>query len=230
MYVKKTTKKKIQILFFLPLLREVRMRFSKLLFLILSLALLDAFTPTKVSAHGNLGMSAAVGLPNGVTPAVGLPSNAFNRITITTAASSSFNIRLNDALQLDLGLGYMSVSQGEGTDAQNTLSIGTAGKYFLKKGDVQPYLNLGFSFTQIPTIENTTSKISGNMVTILGAFGVQSFINQANSVALFVQMGFGYNMGSVETVNTVGNQNTTSSTDFSTLNLGGSAIGLSIYF
>ncbi|PKL79679.1 MAG: hypothetical protein CVV25_07355 [Ignavibacteriae bacterium HGW-Ignavibacteriae-4] len=206
------------------------MRFSKFLFLILSVALLATLTPTKVSAHGDLGMTAAIGLPNGVTPAVGLPSNAFNRITISTAASSSFNIRLSDMFQLDLGLGYMSVSQGEGTDAQNTLSFGAGGKYFLKRGDVQPYVNLGFSFTQIPTIENGTSKVSGNMITVLGAFGVQSFINQANTVALFVQMGFGYNMGSVETANTIAGQTTTSTSDFSTMNLGGSAIGMSIYF
>lgn len=206
------------------------MRFSKFLFLILSVALLATLTPTKVSAAGDLGMSAAIGLPNGVTPAVGLPANTLGRITISTAASSSFNIRLSDMFQLDLGLGYMSVSQGEGTDALNTISFGAGGKYFLKRGDVQPYVNLGFSFTQIPTVENATSKVSGNMVTVLGAFGVQSFINQANTVALFVQMGFGYNMGSVETVSTFGTQSTTMTSDFSTMNLGGSAIGMSIYF
>lgn len=132
--------------------------------------------------------------------------------------------------QLDLGLGYLSVTPGEGADAQSTLSIGAGGKYFLKRGDVQPYLNLGFSFTQIPTIENETSKVSGNMVTVLGAFGVQSFINQANTVAFFVQMGFGYNMGSVETVNSFGGQSSTTTSDFKTLNLGGSAIGMIIYF
>ena len=206
------------------------MRFSKLLFLILSVALLATITPSEAQAKGDLGMSAAIGLPNGVTPSVGLPANALGRITISTAASSSFNIRMGEMFQLDLGLGYLSVTPGEGADAQSTLSIGAGGKYFLKRGDVQPYLNLGFSFTQIPTIENGTSKVSGNMVTILGAFGVQSFVNQANTIGFFVQMGFGYNMGSVETVNSFGGQSSTTTSDFKTLNLGGSAIGMIIYF
>src|SRR5690606_38326700 len=104
------------------------------------------------------------------------------------------------------------------------------GNYFLKVGDIQPYLNLGFSYTQIPTVENTGSESSGNMVTILGAFGVQSFINDANSVALFVQMGFGYNIGTLETTTTVGTQEISASTTFNVMNLGGSAVGMRIYF
>lgn len=204
------------------------MRFSKVLFSILTVALLGTMAPTK--AQSKLGMSAAIGLPNGITPAVALPNNTMGRINIATAASSSFNIMLSDMFQLDLGLGYVSLTPGEGADAQNTVSFAVGGNYFLKVGDIQPYLNLGFSYTQIPTIENTGSESSGNMVTILGAFGVQSFINDANSVALFVQMGFGYNIGTLETTTTVGTQEISASTTFNVMNLGGSAVGMRIYF
>ena len=89
-----------------------------------------------------------------------------------------------------------------------------------------PYITGGFSYTQVPTIETSNSTIEGNMLTVLGAFGVQAFMNNSKTIALFIQMGLGYNMGTID--NTVGN--TTMSNEQTNLNLGGSAIGATIYF
>lgn len=201
------------------------MRFSKLIFATLVASLFFALSPTQTQAKGNLGMTAAVGLPNGFTPSVGLPSNVYSRLTISLGASSSFNIMLSDAFQLDLGLGYLSITPEEG-DAANTLSFGVGGKYFLDKGDVRPYINAALSYSQIPTISSVTSETSGNLITFIAAFGAQAFVNEANTIALFVQMGLGYNTGTL-TMEAAGmSQDNT----ISSLNLGGSAIGATVYF
>lgn len=126
---------------------------------------------------------------------------------------------------MDIGFGYLSIAVDE-ADASNTMSIGISGKYFLTNGEVMPYITGGFSYTQVPTIETSNSTIEGNMLTVLGAFGVQAFMNNSKTIALFIQMGFGYNLGTID--NTVGN--TTMSNEQTNLNLGGSAIGATIYF
>ena len=64
------------------------------------------------------------------------------------------------------------------------------------------------------------------MTTVLAAIGAQSFIDNNNTVAVFIQMGLGYNMGSVTTE---GSGFSTTS-DASSLNLGGSAVGFSVFF
>jgi hypothetical protein len=201
------------------------MRFSKLFFLALVATLFLALTPTQTQAKGSLGMTAAAGMPNGFTPSVGLPSNVYSRLTISLAASSSFNIMLSDAFQLDLGLGYLSITP-DGGDAANTLSFGVGGKYFLDQGDVRPYINVALSYSQIPTVESGSTKTSGNLLTFIGAFGAQAFINSSNTVALFVQMGIGYNTGTL----TMDNGVMSSDNTVSSLNLGGSAIGATVYF
>lgn len=206
------------------------MRSSKLIFSSIAIALILALSPSQSQAKGDLGMTAAMGLPNGFTPSVGAPLPLMSRITVQIGASSSFNIMLSDAFQLDLGIGYLSITPEKG-DAANTFSIGAGGKYFLDKGDVKPYINAGFSFTQIPTVTSGSSEISGSLVTFLAAFGAQAFINSSNSVALFVQMGFGYNTGVLKTDLTIPNTGTTSSSNsISSLTLGGSALGVTVYF
>mgnify|MGYP002713107048 FL=1 len=206
------------------------MSLPKLIFSTIAIALILTLSPSQTQAKGDLGMTAAVGLPNGFTPSVGAPSTLISRITIQLGASSSFNIMLSDAFQLDLGIGYLSITPEKG-DAANTFSLGAGGKYFLDKGDVRPYINAGLSFTQIPTVKSGTVETSGNLITFLAAFGAQAFINSSNSVALFVQMGFGYNTGTLKSDMTIpGAGTTSSSTSYSSINLGGSAIGATVYF
>lgn len=202
------------------------MRFSKLFFSLLAISLIAFMVPNQSSAKGKLGMSAAIGLPSGITPAVSLPTNTLGSLTISTAATSSFNILLSDNLQLDLGLGYLSVTPNEG-DGVNTVSIGAGVKYFMGKGDVSPYITGGFSFTNLPTITSVGTERTGNMITFLAAYGAQAYLNSSNTVALFVQMGLGYNTGSITTDITGGSSTTTS---ISNLNLGGSAVGVTVYF
>lgn len=206
------------------------MKTSKLFFLLLVVALTTAITPTEAHEEGNFGMTAAMGMPNGVTPSIGLPTNTTSRLSISATASSSFNIMLSNNLQLDVGLGYLSVDPGGDADPSTTLSFMAGGKYFFTTEHVSPYLNLGISYTQIPTIETTGSEITGNMMTVLAAFGAQAFINTNNTVAVFVQMGIGYNMGTVDTETTVGGSSTTMSSEMTNLNLGGSAVGITVYF
>lgn len=210
------------------------MKTSKLFFLLLVVALTTAITPTEAHEKGDFGMTAAIGMPNGVTPSIGLPTNTTSRLSISATASSSFNIMLTNNIQLDLGLGYLSVDPGGDADPANTLSIMAGGKYFFNTGDVSPYLNLGISYTQIPTIESGgtgfTTEVSGNMMTVLAAFGAQAFITPTHNIALFVQMGIGYNMGTVDTETSSGGSSSTMSSEVTNLNLGGSAVGVTVYF
>ena len=57
-------------------------------------------------------------------------------------------------LQLEAGLGYVTlgytVPSGPAPSSQSAISIMVGGKYFLRQSDVNPYLGVGFSFTQLP--------------------------------------------------------------------------------
>jgi len=46
------------------------MRFSKFLLTCLAVSLITFLSPNQSNAHGRMGMSAAIGLPSGITPAV----------------------------------------------------------------------------------------------------------------------------------------------------------------
>ncbi len=211
------------------------MKTSKLFFLLLAIALTTTIATTEAHEKGDFGMSAAIAMPNGVTPSTGLTTNTTSRLSISSTAASSFNIMLTNTLQLDLGLGYLSIDNGvEGSDPANTLSFMAGGKYFFNVSDVSPYVNLGLSYTQIPTIETVgngfSTEVSGSMMTVLAAFGAQAFLNSTHNIAIFVQMGIGYNMGTVDTKSTVNGTSTTNSNEMTNLNLGGSAVGLTVYF
>jgi hypothetical protein len=78
----------------------------------------------------------------------------------------------------------------------------------------------------IPSYESGSNEISGSLATFSGYFGAQGFINKSNTVALFIQIGFGFNSGTITTK--MGDNE--SDNGLNILNLGGSAFGGSIYF
>ena len=108
------------------------MNFKNSFLFVFSLLIFVSLSNNNANAQlksGQIGMSAAIGMPSGITPTVSLPNNTLSRIVISSAATSSFNILVADNFQLDIGFGYLSIAVDE-ADASNTMSIGISGKYF----------------------------------------------------------------------------------------------------
>lgn len=202
-------------------------------------ALLIWCNPTESNAqfrNGAWGLSAAMSMPNGlvpgpgVSPTITLPVNTGGQVAFNFVGTSGINYVAGDNLQLELGIGYLSVSADvpgdNDPDPLSSIAVALGGKYFLSNGPVMPYLGLNGSYAILPTTKFNTTEITGNVMSLIAYFGAMSFINDSKTLAIFLQMGLGYNSGTV-TTETNGSKSDASSGSF---NLGGSAIGAAIYF
>ncbi len=178
--------------------------------------------------QGGCGLNAGIALPAGITQSAGVPNFSSLNITFTNSASANFIYVVSNNFQLNAGLGFLSTSfSGNSAPAsQSLISIAVGGKLILSHHDVMPYIGLGFSYTNLPKVTQGTTDITGSLITLTPCFGVESFINQAKTVSMYIQMGIGYNSTSLKA--TSGNFSSTSGT--SMFNLGGSAAGVNIYF
>jgi hypothetical protein len=205
--------------------------------ILLMLIVLQTFISNAQFREGAWGLSAGVAMPSGVTLSAGIPTSSLSNVTFTYSFSSSFVYALNQSLQLEAGVGYLTAGVStdplpngqKNPDNQNLFSVNVGGKYFLMTHDVMPYLFAGFSYTSLPSTKTVYNEISGSLISALAGFGAQSFINTSKTIALFIQFGVGFNKGTVTTKMTEGS---TSSTDVSNtnINFGGSAVGATIYF
>lgn len=184
-------------------------------------------------ASNSFGLSAAIAMPSGVTASAAVPTaiNNYGVITFTNSFATSILFVATENIQLDAGIGYVSVSTDNpdpqpDPDPFTTISFAAGGRYFFNVGNVMPYIGVGFSFTNLPTVKVGGGEIKGSLMTLLGFFGAQAFINDSRTIALFIQIGAGFNS---VTSKTEANQ-MTAETKNSSINFGGSAIGGSIYF
>ncbi len=178
--------------------------------------------------QGSFGMSAAIALPSGIIPSAGIPTSTLNNLNITYGPTTSFLYLISDNLQLEGGIGYVSVAtdtEGDDPDPLSTISIGVQGKYFLSNAPARPYAGIGFSYSSLPTTESANSETTRSLLLVSGVFGGQAFLNDAKTAAMFIQVGLGYNVFSTSTDMDGDN----SDTSVSVLNPGGSAFGFSIY-
>lgn len=192
-------------------------------------------TPTPAHSQGNstFGITASIGMPSGLVPAAGIPTAA-NTLSITYGMTTSILMLINEQLQIEAGIGYVSVSTSydkesiKEPDPLSAISFSAGCRYFLRKAEVQPYVGGGFSYTSLPSVTGFDMKeISVNLFSFIGFVGAQGFINKSQTVALFIQIGFGFNTftGGIPDPDTF----QISKGTFSTINFGGSAIGGTIY-
>jgi hypothetical protein len=180
---------------------------------------------------GGCGLNAGIALPAGITQSTGMPNTSNLNITFTNTASANFIYVLSNSFQIQGGIGFLStsytVASGSAPPSQSIISITAGGKLYLSHHDVMPYLGLGFSYTNLPKVTISQGMdLTGSLITVLPCFGVESFINQAKTVSMYIQMGIGFNSTSLKT--TVSGNSSTSGT--SMFNFGGSAAGVNIYF
>lgn len=181
--------------------------------------------------EGDFGISASLALPSGITASAAIPTTVLSQLSLSYGASTNLSYVPTGNLELDLGLGVVSISYSApsgqtAAKSQTAISLMLGGKYFLSSKDVSPYLGAGFSYSSLPTITSGSTEVSGSLVTFIGFFGAQGFINASKNVALFAQIGFGVNSGSITTKV----EGMSAKNGISTINLGGSAFGGSIYF
>lgn len=214
-------------------------------------ALLQISSSQAQFREGAIGISAGMAMPSGVTLSAAVPSSYAGNINniFTYYFGSSFAYVIAPTVQLELGLGYgtasYSVPQGQtAPPTQSTLGVNLGGKIFLASRNdmVMPYIGAGFSYVGLPKSESTTgtvpytttTSITGSIISVLGCFGAQGFLNAQKTVAIFVQFGLGYSKGTLTTTvaTSTPTANTSKSADNSQadLNLGGSAFGFSVYF
>lgn len=201
--------------------------------IIVAIATFGNFESRAQFSPNSFGLSAAIAMPSGVTASAAIPTafNANGVITFTNSFATSILFVASDNIQLDAGIGYVSVSTDNpdptpDPDPLTTISFSAGGRYFINIGNVMPYLGVGFSFTNFPTLKVGGGEIKGSLMTVLGFFGAQAFINDSKTLALFIQIGAGFNSVTSKTeANSM-----TSETKNSSINFGGSAIGGSIYF
>ncbi len=217
---------------------DFRMNSNVLIVALVFLVMSGSIVTAQVES-GMWGMGAAMALPSGVAASVVSSSGNAGGSAIGQAASFTYTggsevcYQINRNLQLDggIGIGLVSfgVSTGTAADSRTTISIAAGGRYYTRTpSDVSPYLGAGLSYTIIPTITSGNSEVSGGVFMINACFGVEAML--AKHVAVFSQLGVGYNSGSISSKSTVGGSSTTVSGSVNTLSLGGSAIGLHIYW
>lgn len=203
----------------------------KALFIILFIGILSASSQSQVRT-GAMSLNAGMAMPSGLTLSAAIPTSFLTGLTFTYSFATSFGYVLSDNLQLEAGIGYVtasfSVPDGETANQNQSLfSLNLGAKYFISaKEGVMPYIGVGFSTTSLPSTTNGNTTTSASLTTILAYFGAQGFLNNAKTVALFIQFGLGYNNGSQKTVT----PNMTSERSQTNINFGGSAFGGSIYF
>ncbi len=210
--------------------------FSKitLLFAAFSIAFIISPTQTQAEDGHSFGFSAAIAMPSGLVPSAGIPTTAGTNINFTYGYSTNFLMMIGEQLQIEAGIGYVSVSTSidaagaKNPDPISTISFSAGGRYFLRTGDVQPYVGGGLSFTSLPSTTINSKEVSASLLSFIGFVGAQGFINTSRTVALFIQMGFGYNSASgnvTDPITFVQSEGSTSS-----FNFGGSAVGATVYF
>ncbi|MFA6571070.1 MAG: outer membrane beta-barrel protein [Bacteroidota bacterium] len=137
---------------------------------------------------------------------------------------------LSPSIEIGVGLEFQQTSlSGDGlTDAQkeskSTIGFNCYGLYFLSKGDVSPYLTLGFGYTIPPKETQGTIETTHSVLDLSFAFGGQVFITR--NFAVYVEAGVNYNTAS----STAKAGNTESKYSENLLRLFTSAVGASLYF
>lgn len=213
-------------------MKSVLQKFAKIN-LVLLLVVLVSGTANAQFREGAWGLNAGMSMPSGISLSAGIPTSTLVGISFTYSFASSFAYVLSQNLQLEAGISYLTASfqvpsGNTAPDNQNLLSIYGGGKYFLmQKEMVMPYIGAGLSFTSMPTVKSGGSnETSGSLLTFIGCFGAQSFLNKEKTVSLFIQIGVGFNKGTVTTKTSNGSYDNGQTN----INLGGSAFGGSIYF
>jgi outer membrane protein W len=200
--------------------------------LILMFVLFQTFISKAQFREGAIGLNAGMAMPSGLTMSAGIPNNILGNLTFTYSFATSFAYVMSQNMQLEAGIGFVSASFSvpsgfNAPESQSLFSLFLGGKYFLSsKNDVMPYLGVGVSYTALPTIKSGTNETSATLLTVLGYFGAQGFLNTQKTVSLFIQFGIGYNQGTV--TNKIGSNS--SDNGLTNINFGGSAFGGSIYF
>jgi len=182
---------------------------------------------------GAFSLNAGMSMPSGLTLSAGIPSSTIVNVSYTYSFASSIGYVVMQNLQLEAGVSYVNASftvpsGNTAIDNQTLFSLYLGGKFFLMpKEMVMPYIGAGFSFTSMPTVKTgNDSETSGKLTTVLGYFGAMSFINKERTIALFIQMGLGFNSGTVSSKY----MGKTTDNGQTNITLGGSAFGGSIYF
>ncbi len=173
----------------------------------------ESYSQKIVTSGNNMGLSAAISLPSGIVPSI-TPGNVANNVGISYNSSVAFLYRFTQAVQGEVGLGFASISPESGDDI-SAFSLMAGLKYFLRLGNVMPYLNGAFSYSSVPKFDNFSES---NLFSIFGSFGAQAFLNDQHTAALFIQIGIGFSA-----IDANGFKK-------SMVDLGGSAIGGSVYF
>lgn len=206
--------------------------FTKIFFVALLLVFLSGTSQAQFR-EGAWGLNAGMSMPSGLTLSAGIPTSTLVNVSFTYSFSSSFAYVLSQNLQLEAGISYLTASfqvpsGATAPDNQNLFSIYAGGKYFLmQKEMVMPYIGAGLSYSSLPTVKSGNSnETSGSLLTFIGCFGVQSFLNKEKTVSLFIQIGVGFNKGTVSSKTSGG----TYESGQTNINLGGSAFGGTIYF
>lgn len=182
--------------------------------------------------QGDMALGASVGLPSGIAASVlsntgSTGGSAVGLVNLTVSGGSMFSYGLNSNLELQAGLGIGLISYSTTSSSQtappsrNLISIMVGVRDYLKNNsDVSPYVGAQLGYSMIPEVNN----ISGSMFMLDAFFGVQAHISK--NVAVFTQMGLGFVGGSVSLKT---GQGTTTGSE-TTISLGGSAIGLNVYW
>ncbi len=182
--------------------------------------------------QGDMALGASVGLPSGIAASVmsntGTGSGStIGLVNLTVSGGSMFSYGLSSNLELQAGLGIGLISYSTSSSTQtappsrNLISIMVGVRDYLKNSsDVSPYVGGQLGYSMMPEVNN----VSGSMFMLDAFFGVQAHISK--NVAMFTQIGLGYVSGSV----TLKTGQTTNSASENTISLGGSAIGLNVYW
>lgn len=152
------------------------------------------------------------------------------------AASFSQDYQLASILysispKLDIALGFgitsVSIDYPEPTpdpDSQTTMAIAAGLRYFLKEGDVSPYLGAMVSYMKPPDEENATGKTETTNIGIQVVLGGQAWLTK--KVAVFSHFGVSYDMQS-QTYTPITGSSSDSGTN--TLSLFTAAVGAAFY-
>lgn len=190
-------------------------------------------------ASGMMGFGASFALPGGTTASV--VSNGAGSSTVlaqfgfTYTGGSHIAYLISQNLELQAGLGFGTVSFAVPTgstaiESQSTMSVLLGGRLYMSPGaKASPYVNVGLSYTKAPTIKTSKLEVSANLIGVIAAVGAQGWLSE--SVSAYVQMGLGYNSGTITStgIGTDADKGS-SSNSVNTLSLGGSAAGICVYW
>ena len=205
--------------------------YTKALIIVLFIGIISTSAHSQFRT-GAFALNAGMSMPSGLTLSAGIPTSTLTGLTFTYSFASSIGYIVADNFQIDAGIGYLTASfqvpSGPTPESQSLFSLCLGAKYFLGISEiVKPYIGGGFSISSLPKVSaGQNYSTSGSLTTVVAYFGAQSFLNNAKTVALFIQMGLAFNKGTLTT--TSGNMS--SDNGQTNINFGGSAFGGSIYF